>query len=136
VLVLKQPLVLGNTGRLGGNGAVDGAVVNTSGTVAPGMSIGVLTIGGDYTHGADAVLVVETRAEADQADKVLVTGTATLTGGTVQVEPEDGVAAYRGQSFRYTILEARGGVDGRFESAATPAPLFLRPLLSYEDSPS
>src|SRR5690606_38593586 len=76
-------------GRLGGNGTLRSDLVN-EGTVAPGESIGILTIDGTYTHAQNGTLEVETRADGD-TDLLRVTGTATLLGGTVQVLPGDHV---------------------------------------------
>src|SRR5690606_20939872 len=86
-------LVVRDGAVLGGNGTIEGNVNNPNATTAPGASIGILTIAGTYTHGQDATLEVETRADG-QADKLVVTGTATLQGGTVKVRPEDDLSGY------------------------------------------
>ena len=111
-------------GRLGGTGSI-GSLVN-HGTVAPGNSIGVLSVTGDYEHGPDAVLEIEIDG-AGHADRLDVGGTATLQGGTVQVVPQGpfGIAT------EYSILEADGGVDGRFASLFSTLD-FLDPELDYQ----
>src|SRR5690606_13775864 len=82
VLVVPGGFHLRPGGRLGGNGTLRSDLVN-EGTVAPGESIGTLTIDGTYTHVQNGILEVETRADGD-ADQLIVTGKATLQGGTVK----------------------------------------------------
>ncbi|NPU83784.1 MAG: autotransporter domain-containing protein [Syntrophaceae bacterium] len=118
-------LAIGASGTLMGNGTITGNTVN-SGTLAPGNSIGTLTIAGDYTHNAGAVYAVEVNA-AGESDRLVVTGTATLNGGTVSV------LAGSGQYFMnttYTILSA-GSVVGTFDSVTSNL-AFLTPSLSYD----
>jgi len=53
-----QPLQLAG-GGLRGNGTVTGVVENSGGVVAPGLSVGVMTISRDYIQGAGASLEIE-----------------------------------------------------------------------------
>jgi subtilase-type serine protease len=95
-------------GHLGGSGTVGDTTV--AGTIAPGNSIGTLTVDGDYVQLAGSTYIAEV-APPDASDRIEVTGTATLEGGTVRVI--DGGSEYLlGQS--YGILSAAGGVTGRF----------------------
>jgi uncharacterized protein YhjY with autotransporter beta-barrel domain len=110
--------------RLGGTGSV-GSLVNR-GTVAPGNSIGVLSVAGDYLHDAAAVLEIEVDGLGN-SDRLDVGGTATLEGGIVKVLP----AGSFGIATEYTILRANGGVFGTFDSAQSLAS-FLDPDLDYE----
>ena len=70
-----------NQGILGGTGTIVGDVINT-GTIAPGNSMGTLTIQGDLTndHGG---LAVELGPHG--GDLLRVTGTAFLQGGLLRV---------------------------------------------------
>jgi hypothetical protein len=65
---------------------------------------------------------------AGQNDKLLATGTATLTGGTVQVLAAPG--SY-GLTTKYTILTANGGVNGTF-AGSTSNFAFFTPTLTYD----
>ena len=76
-------VAVGTAGTLGGNGTIDGNVVN-AGTLAPGNSIGTLTINGNFTQAAGSTYQVEANA-AGQADRINVGGAAAIQGGTVQV---------------------------------------------------
>ncbi|TXM89214.1 phosphatase PAP2 family protein, partial [Methylobacterium sp. WL116] len=71
-------------GLLGGTGTVGGISALSGGTVAPGNSIGTLTVAGNAAFAAGSVFQVEANA-AGQSDRLAVAGTATLAGGTVQV---------------------------------------------------
>jgi subtilase-type serine protease len=95
-------------GRLGGSGTV--GTTMAGGTVAPGNSIGTLTVDGDYTSLAGSTFEVEFGADG-ASDLLQVTGTANLLGGTVRVLQVPG-SFLLGQS--YSILSAMGGVNGQF----------------------
>ncbi|MCF8531422.1 MAG: autotransporter domain-containing protein [Reyranella sp.] len=117
-----------NTGTLGGNGTFNGVVTNQN-VLAPGNSIGTLTVNGSFTQAAGGSYRVETNA-AGQADRLNLTGapgTATLNGGTVAVVEASGVYA---PSTTYTILNAAGGVTGTFTGITSAFP-FLQGSLAY-----
>ena len=67
-------------GTLGGNGTVGNTTVN-GGALAPGNSIGLLTVNGSLSFTAASSYMVE--ISPTNADRVNVTGTATLGGATV-----------------------------------------------------
>src|SRR3546814_688022 len=85
---------------LGGTGSF-GAGILANGILAPGNSIGTMAVTGPLTFGAGATYRVEANA-AGQADRIDVTGTATLAG-TVEAVPEAGSYAFQTD---YTILTA------------------------------
>jgi fibronectin-binding autotransporter adhesin len=118
-----------NGGKLGGNGTVAGVNAGTGGIVGPGNSIGTLNVAGNVAFGPGSTYQVEANA-AGQADKIVATGTATLTGGTVAVLAQPGTYA---RVTGYTILTANGGVSGTF-SNVTSNLAFLSPLLSYSSN--
>lgn len=112
---------------LGGTGTITGQVTN-NGILAPGNSIGSLSITGDYTHNAGATYRVEVDGTG-ASDQLVATGTATLNGGTVAVQ---GLGGAFGNSTTYTILTA-ATVSGTF-NGATSNFSFLTPALSYDPS--
>jgi autotransporter-associated beta strand protein len=97
---------LGGTGRIIGNLA-------SSGTVAPGDGIGTLTVQGNYTHAADAVLEIEFDANGN-IDLLDVTGNATLNGGTLRFV---GIGGAEGQGG--TFLRTGGTLTGTFATVET-----------------
>jgi outer membrane autotransporter protein len=114
-------------GTLTGTGSIGGLSVGGGGIVAPGNSIGTLTVRGNVSFDVDGIYQVKANA-AGQSDKINATGTATLTGGTVQVLAQSGTYARQTQ---YTILTASAGVTGKF-TGVTSNLAFLTALLSYD----
>lgn len=113
-------------GTLGGTGLIGALKVHQGGILAPGNSIGTLNVSGDVQFDAGSVYAVEVDA-AGNSDKLAATGAATLHGGTVQVLAESG--AYNPYT-SYVILDAGGGVSGRFENVTSNF-AFLTPELVY-----
>ncbi|MBU3078858.1 autotransporter domain-containing protein [Sphingomonas sp. XMGL2] len=119
-------------GTLGGHGTIGsgkGSLVTIAagGTLAPGNSIGTLTVDGDLSFDAGSVLEVEVDPAGVASDLVHVTGTAALAGSVRHIG-ENG--AY-GLGATYTILTADGGVSGRFAGVASNY-AFLTPTLGYD----
>jgi len=116
-------------GNLGGSGTIFGNVMNY-GTLAPGNSIGTLTVSGNYTQAPGSTYQVEVNAagQGDRLNVVGAPGTATINGGTVQVLAQPGNYA---RNTTYTILNATGGVSGTY-SNVTSNFAFLTPSLLYD----
>ncbi len=112
-------------GTLGGNGTIGGLAAN-SGVLAPGNSIGTLNVNGNFSQ-TGGTYQVEVNA-AGQSDKVNVTGTAAISGGTVAVQAQAGTYA---RNTTYTILTVNGGVSGAYTSVTSNF-AFLTPSLSYD----
>ena len=93
-------------GILGGTGIVGNTTIASGGALAPGNSVGTLTVSGNLTFSAGSSYTVE--VSTNGADRTNVTGTATLTGATVQAVAIPG--SFRGQTF--TLLNAAGGLGG------------------------
>ena len=87
------------------NGSVGSSTI--SGTLAPGNSIGTLTVNGDLTFDAGSIFEVEVSPTA--SDHTIVSGLATLDG-SVHIVSEPG--AYEPGAL-YTILSA-GSLSGTF----------------------
>jgi autotransporter-associated beta strand protein len=119
-------VAVGAAGTLGGNGTIGGNVVN-AGTLAPGNSIGLLTVNGSYVQAAGSTYQVEANAQG-QADRINVGGAAAIQGGTVQVIAQPG---NYGPSTTYTIVRASGGVSGVYSGVSSNF-AFLTPTLSYD----
>lgn len=100
---------------LGGTGFVNGAV-GSAGTVAPGASVGVLTVA-SYAQGTGATLAIEIASAAD-SDRLDVTGAATLAG-TLAVSLLDAYAPTTNDLF--VIATVGGGYTGAFAATNLPA---------------
>ena len=114
-------------GSLGGNGTVGDTSITSGGILAPGNSIGRLTIAGDLNFGAGSIYEVEVNA-AGEGDRIDATGVVTIDStATVAVLAENG--AYRPRT-DYVIVTGEAGVTGTFGSVTTDL-AFLDPLLRY-----
>ena len=98
-----------------------------AGNLAPGNSIGTLTVNGNFAQNVGSTYTVEVNA-AGQSDKLNVTGGAAIAGGTVAVQAQSGSYA---RNTSYTILTANAGVIGAY-SSVTSNFAFLTPSLSYD----
>jgi T5SS/PEP-CTERM-associated repeat protein/autotransporter-associated beta strand protein len=92
-------------GTLGGNGTVGNTTIN-GGALAPGNSIGLLTVQGSLVFTAASSYLVE--VSPANADRTNVTGAATLGGATVNASFAAGTYVAK----QYTILNATGGLGG------------------------
>lgn len=119
-LRIDDPVAIANLhlhdGALVGVGNVTGDVTNDGGVMSPGNSFGILTITGNYTQGADGVLLIELDASTDPDagvnydQLVIVGGTATFAGGTtVRIRPTFG--ATRPDRAEYTIVKGNVSFD-------------------------
>jgi outer membrane autotransporter protein len=120
---------VGNLGLLSGNGTINGDF-SSSGILAPGNSIGTMTVNGNVNLGGSGTFQVEVNA-AGQSDKLVVNGTASL-GGALEIQP---LAGTYGFSTGYTILTATGGVTGTF-ATVTDTSAFLDAAVDYASSPN
>jgi len=123
---------IGNGGRLQGSGTVGsgtGSMVTLAAgsTLAPGNSIGTLTVDGDLTMNSGARYEVEVAPGGKQSDQIKVTGSATLNGGAVA---HVGMTGTYDPAATYTILSADGGVNGSFDKVTSDF-AFLDPSLAY-----
>lgn len=103
-------------GDIGANGGMGTAVV--AGTIAPGNSIGTLTVNGNYVQLPGSTYEVEI-APNGASDRIIATGTADIQGGRVSVIAASGAYA---PGSRYTILTAADGLTGRFDTLAQGLP--------------
>lgn len=115
-------------GKLSGTGTL--ADTTVEGVIAPGNSIGTLTIDGDYTQAAGSIFEAEVAANG-ASDHLQVSGQATLLGGTVKFLPT-GQAMWLGE--QYNLLSA-GSLSGTFagvdDTAFSP---FLDFVLRYSSN--
>ncbi|WP_322883871.1 autotransporter domain-containing protein [Microvirga lotononidis] len=115
-------------GTLGGSGTIAGLAVQSGGTVAPGNSIGTLSVNGNVSFAPGSVFAVEING-AGQSDRLAATGTATLSGGTVMILPDQGINFL--ENSPYTIVTAQGGVSGQFAGTQSTEFAFISPTLGY-----
>jgi autotransporter-associated beta strand protein len=107
-------VTIGAGAQLGGTGSIQGDVAN-SGIVAPGASIGALTIGGTYSQNAGGTLSIELAAASH--DTLAVAGLATL-GGTLVVTLGGGFTPQLNDGF--DIITAAGFSGSGFADFILP----------------
>jgi autotransporter-associated beta strand protein len=112
-------------GTLGGNATFGGLTAGAGSVLAPGNSIGTFTVNGNFLQ-TGGVYQVEVSPQG-QSDQIVASGTATISGGTVQVLAQSGTYA---RNTTYTILTTAGGVNGAY-AGVTSNFAFLVPSLSY-----
>ena len=123
--VATTNITVASGAALDGTGRIVGNLVN-NGTVAPGNSIGTLTVQGNYTHNANSVLEIEFDANGN-IDLLDVTGNAVLNGGTLRFVA---IGAAEGQGG--TFLRTGGSLTGTFATVETvgaqlPLAVFYQP---------
>ncbi|MGB6105817.1 MAG: autotransporter domain-containing protein [Pusillimonas sp.] len=116
---LASAVTVRAAGALGGSGRVAG--VDNYGLLAPGNSVGTLTVTGDYTAYPGSVHELEVGPQGT-ADRLEVGGTATVAG-TLKLAG----GPYR-QHVAYPFISAAGGVTGEFDTVAYSM-AFLEPRL-------
>ncbi|NEW88680.1 autotransporter domain-containing protein [Rhodopseudomonas sp. WA056] len=125
--IASSSLTTVNAGAaLGGNGTVGATLIN-GGALAPGNSIGTLNVSGNLVFTAASSYMVE--VSPTSADRVNVTGIATLGGATVNVSFAAGGYVER----QYTIVNATGGIAGTFGTLVnTNLPSGFKSSLGYD----
>ncbi|WP_447755727.1 autotransporter domain-containing protein [Pseudomonas nicosulfuronedens] len=111
---------------LGGHGVIDGNVSLASGArLAPGNSIGTLTVDGDVTLGAGSTLEIESAPDGS-TDRLVSTGTVTLDGANLNVLAEAGTWK---PSSSYDIVQA-AALQGSFADVTSNL-VFLDASVTY-----
>jgi autotransporter-associated beta strand protein len=101
---------------LAGNGVAGSTTIAAGGMIAPGNSIGTLTINGNFVQQAGSTYAVETNA-AGQSDLIRVNGTATIAPGAQIVVTRDSGAYAIGR--RYVVLTATNGLSNNYTLVQT-----------------
>lgn len=118
--------LVGTGGRLTGTGTLSTTTVQ--GTLAPGNSIGTLSIDGDYTQAAGSIFEAEVGL-AGASDHLDVSGDARLLGGTVRFLRGGASSMLLGE--HYNLLSA-ASVTGQFAAVNSAAfSPFLKFALNY-----
>ncbi|QGW82579.1 autotransporter-associated beta strand repeat-containing protein [Variovorax paradoxus] len=116
-------------GRLKGSGTVGSLAV--AGTVAPGNSIGTLTVNGNFTQAAGSTYEVEVDPASTASDLIHASGTASIAGGAklnvTRISSSDFVVGNR-----YTVVTADGGVTGTYSLGGDTRTAFVQLRDTYD----
>ena len=131
--VLHAMVTVDASATLRGHGTIVGDVANNGGLVAPGGTIGIMTVAGNYTQGPTSTLSIEITPN-DQTpgigySQLTVTGSVHLAGG-LAINADSGT--YRPGS-RYDIVHSGSGISGQFSTVAYNSSLasYLLPQVQY-----
>lgn len=131
---LASAVTVNDSGTLGGSGRIASLLANSGGRVAPGNSIGTLSVAGDVTFALGSTYAVE--LSPTNSDRIVAGGTASISGATVSLSLENSPTLLSTTQARsllghsYDILQAAGGIQGRF-GAVLPDYLFIGGNLDY-----
>jgi fibronectin-binding autotransporter adhesin len=129
---IASDVIVAAPATFAGNGFVNGDVT-LGGTMAPGNSIGTMTINGNYTTSSGSVQQIEIDTAGTTPgvhnDLVVVNGNVTLNGGTVSVISPT-TAGLPGTA-KYVFLQHTGTRAGVFSGITTNS-AFLNATLVYE----
>jgi outer membrane autotransporter protein len=124
---------VGAGGRLGGRGQIGDAVVE--GVIAPGNSIGALSVNGDLTLASGSVYEVEVGGQGFTPgvnnDLLTVSGAVTIDEGATLAILGQGERSDFDLVNTYTVLTAGSGVTGGFSTVTDPF-AFMDSYLVYE----
>jgi len=119
---LAGDVAVSSGATLAGHGSIGGTVTN-NGRVAPGGSIGTLSITGNYVQSSGATLLTSITPTANSV--LAVSGTASLAGGFV-IDASTGTYSKR----TYTVLTS-SGLSGKFSNISSNLPNYNYSL-SYD----
>ena len=108
---IASPVAVGTNAVLGGTGIIGGA--HNAGRVAPGASIGTLSVAGDFVQDATGTLEIELN-DRGNVDLLAVSGAAAIAG---RVDYVIDPASTFAENLVLTYLTAGAGVTGTFENA-------------------
>lgn len=120
-------------GRLAGTGRVRGITAGIGSIIAPGNSIGTLTVTGDYAQSTGSIYDVELLSTG-QSDLLTIGGAASLaTGSILRFTKLDAPRFVLDR--RYTVLTATGGRTGTYVlSGPTRVSRFIDVVGEYDPS--
>lgn len=118
----KANTVLAGSGTIITGRSISGGGVVAAGLLAPGNSIGTLTIDGDLVLADSSVYQLE--VDSAQSDQLVVTGSLTLDGNvSVVTDPDDKII-----SQTFTIGSASGAVSGTYDEVEDLSPFLFETI--------
>lgn len=121
----KQRFSVGNGATLGGSGTMGVVTVASGGRLAPGNSVGTMTVD-SLALAAGSEMVVE--LDGESADKVVASGAITLNGGALRVAKTGGATVAPG--ITWTLLQGQS-LTGTFGNVTTDY-AFYTPAALYD----
>ena len=129
--IANSAVTVNNGAVLGGNGTVGSVAVLSGGTIAPGNSIGTLTVHGNYVQAAGSTYQVEVNAASNASDRIVASGNATIGSGALLNVTQNPAGLYT-LGTKYTVLTTGSGVTGRYTLTGTTRTAFVQLADTYD----
>ena len=129
--IASSAVTVNNGAALGGNGTVGSVAVLSGGTIAPGNSIGTLTVHGNYVQAAGSTYQVEVNAASNASDRIVASGNATIGSGALLNVTQNPAGLYT-LGTKYTVLTTGSGVTGRYTLTGTTRTAFVQLADTYD----
>lgn len=135
---VNSTVTINKQGILTGEGTIQNLILNSGSTVAPGHSVGTLTVVNDLVISDGTDFLVEIAPDG-AIDTIVSQGTITIDGGNLKLSLENSdnllqqtdVQSLIGSQF--TILDTEQGISGQFNTIE-PDYLFLGANLTYSNN--
>jgi autotransporter-associated beta strand protein len=126
-------LSVGPTNAIRGSLNIQADEVVNSGRIAPGFSPGIIRIDGDYTQEPNGVLEIEVGGltPGTEHDQLIVTGTAFIDGGRLDVPLINGFVPALGNEIEFLVVDPQN-LSGSFGSVFAPNLASAAPDLALE----
>lgn len=116
-------------GRLEGHGRVGNTLVRRGATIAPGNSIGTLTVNGNLTLAEGSIFEAEIDPDG-RSDRIEATGEILIEKAHLRIWGAKGT--YKDGTTRYHLLQAQNGISGKFADISSNLP-FVDLTLDYQN---
>ena len=108
--VTSTSIIVGTNGLLNAQGGnIVGNVFNNGGTITPGDATGVMTVTGNYAQSSGVLLFEIDGLAPSQFDRLLISGSANMTGGSIDIVFGPGFTPAAGENF--DLLSATLGLS-------------------------
>jgi hypothetical protein len=98
--VTSTGITVDTGGLLNGQGGnIIGNVFNNGGTITPGDATGVMTVSGNFSQSSGILLFEIDGLDPSQFDRLLISGLADITGGSIDIQFGNGFVPAAGDSF-------------------------------------
>ncbi len=117
---LTSAVTVNDSGVLSGTGRVGSLTANRGGFVAPGNSVGTLNVTGDLHLAPGSTYAAEFSSSG--GDRLVVGGLASVEGAHLAMSIENDASLLSARQAtsvlgrRYEVLQAAGGIQGRFDT--------------------
>lgn len=118
---ISSNVTVNSGGELRGHGTINGNVIN-NGTIAPGGSIGILNINGNFIQSPTGVLAIEIGSTPGSYDQLNISGVANISGALIINASAAGSTFVPGQTYNFIKTGKAGSSSIAFTKVAVAGP--------------